>query len=287
MIAALSSGDKIRIIAPSGVFPAEPFHAGVQIIEAMDLRPVFNEAIFARQGYLAGPDAQRLKSFYEALEDPEAKAIWIARGGYGATRLLPQIDVKRIAAAGKQLIGFSDTSALHAVWARAGLPSVHGPNVTTLATWTPEARQALQAILLGRGKGQALQGRGMGGHGVVRGALHGGNLTVLAAMAGTGFLPSWQGAVLLLEDVGEKPYRLDRCLTQLRQAGTFAGLCGFALGQFTDCGDDALAVVVATLKDLDLPIVAELPVDHDKTSRAVLLGATVELDAAQGMLRSL
>ncbi|MBI5508129.1 MAG: LD-carboxypeptidase [Deltaproteobacteria bacterium] len=281
----LRAGAAIRIVAPSGAFDRTVFDAGVRLIEAAGFKPVFDDGLFARQRYLAGSDARRRRELVAALEDPGAEAIWTARGGYGATRLLPALGLDWIRRRPKWLIGFSDATALHAVWARAGLASVHGANVTTLAQWTAAAQAELVALLCG-GAVPALTGTTVHDGPTVRGPLLGGNLTVLAAMAGTDALPSFAGSVVLLEDIGERPYRLDRSLTQLVQAGAFAGVKGFAVGQLTDCvepagapdvGCSALEVVVEVLAPLGVPIVAELPVGHESSARPVVLGRDVAL----------
>ncbi len=284
----LRAGDRIRVIAPCGAFDRDAFLAGVRVLEAAGFKPRFDEGVFARDRYLAGADSRRLAELQAALHDDEARVLWIARGGYGATRLLPQLDPAQVAAAGKWLVGFSDATALHALWRRAKVGSVHGANMTTLARWSAAARQALWDILTA-GKMPRVAGRGVQGKAAVRGELGGGNLTVLAAMAGTGQLPSFAGAVVLLEDVGERPYRLDRSLTQLVQAGAFAGVKGFAIGQLSGCDDPeqgylGLDVVLGVLSPLGLPIVCELPIGHADSSLPASLGSPVLLDAAAGTL---
>lgn len=285
----LSPGDRVRIVAASGPFDRELFETGIEMIRAADLEPVVDEAIFARERYLAGNDSARLGQVRRALEEPDTRAIWTARGGYGATRLLPELGVEGVARAGKWLVGFSDTTALHCLWARAGIASVHGPNVTTLGAWSCEAREELWGALL-RGKPLSLRGEGVLGSASVQGPLEGGNLAVLSALAGTGFLPSFSGAVLLLEEVGERPYRIDRMLHQLLHAGALDGVVGVVVGQLKGCEETAdptadygpLEVVVDVLARLGVPLVAGVPVGHDNSSRAAVLGREVVLDPRAG-----
>jgi muramoyltetrapeptide carboxypeptidase len=281
----LAPGDRVSIVAPSGPFDRDRFDAGIATIRDAGLEPVFDEGLFASHRYLAGADERRLVELVAALEDETTRAIWTARGGYGATRLLPGLDPEKVRTFGKWLIGFSDATALHALWARAGLTSVHGANVTTMADWSAGARAELFAILF-EGRAPALEGRGSQGDRAVSGPLLGGNLTVLAAMAGTGQLPSLKGAVVLLEDVGERPYRLDRGLTQLRQTGVLDGAAGYVIGQLSGCvepgdaqvGYDALEVVVGELLQDGVPILTGVEVGHESSSRPVLFGGRVELD---------
>ena len=290
--AVLRKGDIVRIVAPSGAFDRAEFEAGIRLLEQADLRPVFAAEIFERQRYFAGSDTRRQRELDRALADPEVCAIWMARGGYGATRLLPRLDLTTIRGAQKWWVGFSDATALHAAWARAGVVSLHAANVTTLRQWSEASRAELFDLLAGE-RAPHLQGCTLKIGPTVRGPLLGGNLTVLAAMAGTGQLPSFAGAIVLLEDIGERPYRLDRALNQLIQAGAFHGVRGFAIGQLTDCGDPpgkeeasttAIDVVLEVLTPLGHPILADLPIGHEPTSRPALLGSEWVLDPGRSTL---
>lgn len=288
--ADLVPGDIVRVVAPSSPFDRVRFDAGVALIEQAGLQVRFDEDIFSAQRFLAGDDERRLREIENALADPHAKALWLARGGYGATRLLPRLDPSRVAQARKWLVGFSDATALHALWARAGVQSVHGANVTTLADWSADAREGLFACLR-KPERRRLLGRPCGRKARVRGELIGGNLTLLAAMAGTSFLPRAEHCIVLIEDVGERPYRLDRVVTQLHQCGFFERVAGVIIGQLTDCEEPgavqswrAIDVVSEALAPLGVPVVADLPFGHASTSLALALGITAELDGERGEL---
>jgi len=286
----LRKGDAVRLVAPSGPFDRDRFAAGVACLEHAGLVPIYDDGLFARQGYLAGSDARRAAELCAAMADESAAALWLARGGYGATRILPAVAPSLARSRPKWLVGFSDATALHALWQRQGWASLHGPNMTTLAGWGAAARRDLWAWLL-QGAGPVLSGRTLRGRGQLQAEVTGGNLTVLAAMAGGGFLPSWVGRIVLLEDVGERPYRLDRALTTLAQAGALQGVAAFVIGQLTDCdapaGDGALAVIVEVLAQLapEVPILAELAVGHEPSSQALPLGVPATLDLDGGELR--
>jgi len=288
----LSPGDAVRVVAPSGVFDREKLAAGLVILEQIGLKPIVRPDIFARERYLAGTDARRAEELRQAIADEQAKAIWVARGGYGVTRILAGIDTDKIERAPKWLIGFSDDTALHCLWARVGLMSVHGAMVATLSTWSEAARAQLFALLF-KGGEQRYEVRAAGGTAKsARGVLVGGNLTMLGALAGTGYLPSWRNRIVFLEDLNERPYRLDRTLTQLKQAGAFAGVRGIVIGQLSQCDDPdaepkepgALAAVLDVLAPLGVPIAAGLEVGHEPSSRAILLGGRAELDLQKGSL---
>jgi muramoyltetrapeptide carboxypeptidase len=248
--------------------------------------------LIARRGFLAGDDARRAEEWREAVADPEARAIFCARGGYGAMRILHAVDPARLAEAPKALVGFSDVTALHAALNRGGVATVHGPVVTQLGRAPEDALRHLEALLFEDPSHPGAWGVPAPGAGLVAartvrpgratGPLLGGTLTILAALAGTPFAPRLDGAILVLEDVGEKPYRIDRCLTQLRLAGALTGLAGVAVGRFTACDDGGLLavdVVREAILALGVPAVEGLPVGHEDANFAVPLGAKATLVA--------
>ncbi len=241
-----------------------------------------------RLPYLAGIDADRAADFTAAWTGPEVAAVMLARGGYGTARLLELLDWDLLAAAGpKVLVGFSDGTALHqTVAARLGLVTLHSHVVTSLGSATEDSAEALRMLLMepesvtdllaGSSAVTVTPGRSVG-------VLVGGNLALLASQVGT---PGWrppENAIVLLEDVLETPYRIDRMLTQLLRAGWFDGATGVVLGAFTECGDAALveAVLADRLRPLGVPIVAGLDFGHTDSSVTVPLGVQARLDATR------
>lgn len=285
----LQAGDVVRAIAPSGAFDRQRFDDGVKLIEAAGLNVRYDDGLFSRARYLAGDDERRTVELSHALADREVKAIWCARGGYGATRIIHRAKVEALREAPKWLVGFSDATPLHALWARAGVMSVHGANIDVLARWSQGARDELFGSLMAPAP-RIFRGRTMRNGEIISGPITGGNLTVLAAMVGTGTLPAMRGAILFIEDVGERPYRLDRVLTQMIRGGALEGVVGVAIGQLTDCEEPgasftALDVIADILAPLRVPVIAELALGHEpETSRAIVFGATATIDAAEGVL---
>jgi muramoyltetrapeptide carboxypeptidase len=288
----LSRGDVVRVIAPASPFDPELLAQGlVALRDRLGFVPRHREDMFTRRRYLAGDDARRADEWREAVADPEARAIFCARGGYGTMRILPAVDPAPLLAAPKILVGFSDITAIHAVLNRAGLATVHGPVLTQLGR-APQAAVDHLAALLTRAPaadpsappapGAGLEGTAVVRPGVVEGPVLGGSLTLLAHLCGTAFQPSLAGAILAIEDVDEKPYRLDRYLTQLRLAGALQGVAGIALGQFTQC--DALGVEgVEVMRDwaaeLGVPAALGFPFGHEDANFALPLGARARLVA--------
>jgi muramoyltetrapeptide carboxypeptidase len=253
---------------------------------------VVGEHVRAKDGYLAGSDAQRLADFNRAAADDSIDAVWCIRGGYGAMRLLDAVDYDAWCRHPKALIGYSDITALHAaIGARAELVTFHGP--TARASLTEFCKSSLlEAVtcdgpyVLSAPSAKALR------PGRARGRLVGGNLALLAGMAGTPFAPSYDDAILVLEDVNESVYRLDRMLTQLRLNGALANLSGLVLGQFTDIPDDPSNEDRPLSELLDevtgwcgVPCLANVPVGHVSDIWTVPLGATAELNADSKMLK--
>jgi muramoyltetrapeptide carboxypeptidase len=276
-------GDRLWVIAPSSPFEIDRFERGISRLRER-YEVVFDQTILARDGFLAGDDARRKRELEAALSDPATRAIVAVRGGYGAMRLLSALSLDAIVRARKWLVGFSDVTALHGLWARAGLQSIHGAMVAKLGDAPSTDFEAWCECLEG-GPLPELHGETLR-PGRASGRLFGGNLAVLAALVGTPHLPR-AGGVLLLEDVGERPYRLDRMLTTLREARYFEGVSAVLVGELVDCGagaDGATAesVFADRLGDLGVPVIAGLPFGHGERNVPLRLGASVELDAGAG-----
>ncbi|HQR28946.1 MAG TPA: LD-carboxypeptidase [Anaeromyxobacteraceae bacterium] len=285
----------VRIIAPSGPFDPDAFEKGLGVLrDRLGLVPRMREDVFARAGYLAGDDARRLAEWHEAASDPEARAVWCARGGYGAVRLLPRLEAARILHPPKVFVGFSDITALHVLLNRNGLVTVHGPVVTQLGRLGAPSLDHLEGLLFGgvppvsdRRSPTPPPGRGVLASatlrpGVASGPLVGGSLTVLASLCGTPWQPRFAGGVVFLEDVGERPYRIDRMLMQLRLAGALDRVAGLAVGQFTQCDDpdlEGVEVVRRVAWDLGVPTVEGIPAGHEDEHFALPLGSMVTVVA--------
>lgn len=287
--APLRPGGHIRVIAPSSPFDADAFEYGVaRLRERYEV--TFSNDIHARNGFLAGDDARRQRELEDAIDDPRVEVIVAARGGYGAMRVAEQLDPARIAARPKWLVGLSDITALHALWARAGVASVHASMINALSSLSEGAFARWCAALEGAAppplQGLRVLQRAGGG---VMGTLLGGNLSVLAAMIGTPLTPRFDGAILFLEDVGEAPYRVDRMLTQLRLSGALDGIAGILLGTFTRCDSahdeiSVLNVLEERLTPLNIPILAGIPSGHNPEPLELPFGTPAKIDADRGVV---
>jgi muramoyltetrapeptide carboxypeptidase len=278
----------VAVIAPASGFERGAFEAGLALIAAR-YRAEYGGGLFERQRYLAGSDARRLAELHASLADPGIRAVFCVRGGYGATRLLAQLAARAPAGAPKLLVGFSDITALH-LWLQSyGRISIHGPVLTQLPRLAPATCARLFELLESTRPAAPLSGDATYVGGIAEGPLLGGNLSVVTRLLGTPCMPALDGAILLLEDQGERPYRLDRMWTHLRLAGVFQRVRGIALGSFTGCEEPGASYTSAeVLRELaestGLPCAAGFPVGHGEVNEPVPLGVRVRLEADKARL---
>jgi muramoyltetrapeptide carboxypeptidase len=251
---------------------------------AQRYRVHFDRGLFDREGFLAGSDARRREELARALERPGVRAIFAARGGCGASRFVHAIDWGALARDPRWIIGFSDITALHVEASRVAVASAHGAHVTSLGRGDHHARAALLRVLEEPAGARRFAGLATIRPGAAEGPLYGGNLTVLHACAAAGRLRVPEGAILLLEDVTERPYRIDRCLATLEAGGHLAPAAAIVLGDFEQCdpgpdGVTAAAVLRERLLPLGVPVVAGLPVGHGRRNEPVILGGRAAVDA--------
>ncbi len=289
----LRQGDTVAIVAPCGPVPPERLDRGRSVLEGLGLEVVTGPSVLNRQGYLAGSDAGRAADLRDAWCDPAVSAVLCARGGYGATRLLGLLDWAAMRAAGpKILLGSSDVTALHQAFAiRLGVATCFGPMPSCAPLAGAEAPDGLslarlRAALFAGAPPEPIPATEVIVPGRARGPLTGGNLCLLAALCGTPHAMRAAGRIVLLEDVAEAPYRVDRMLTQLLQAGCLDGAAGFALGSWVDCGD-VLPVLTERLAPLGVPVLAGLPIGHGVPQFSAWLGVDAVIDTESCSMSSL
>ncbi len=304
----LRPGDTVGLVEPAG-FTDDAFDLDLvkETILAMGLKPRPAPHLAGRYGYLAGTDADRAADVNALYADPEVRAIFAVRGGWGCARILPWLDFRTIRAHPKLLVGFSDITALHLAFAaRAGFTTIHGPNAS--ASWTAFSWDAFRAVAfdgatptftnpVGR-EDRLVQriGRIRTFHpGKASGRLLGGNLSVLAALMGTPWLPDFTGAILFIEDTNEAPYRIDRMLTQLALGGVLGKVAGVVFGQCTGCAADGPSyggftvseVLQQHLQPLGIPAFQGAQFGHVANQFSLPVGVRAEIDADAGVIRLL
>jgi muramoyltetrapeptide carboxypeptidase len=283
----LAAGARVALVAPAGPLRGEDDVArAVENARALGWEPTLGQHVLERCGYLAGADAARLADLNRALADRDVDGVWCLRGGYGLSRILDGVNYEALRRHPKALIGYSDITALHlAIRARCNLISYHGPTArAALSGFT--RRSLVSAVMRGEDScGHAPAARALRG-GRARGVLVGGNLALVTALQGTPFAARLENAILVLEDVNEAVYRIDRMLQQLRLSGALAGCAGLVFGAFTERGDDGDEDGRALDRLLEecaaaagIPCLRDAPVGHIDDQWTLPLGATAELDA--------
>lgn len=305
----LRRGDVVGLVEPAYFTPdAFDLEAILATIRAMGLVPRPASNVMSRYGYLAGRDEDRAAHLNAMFADPEVRAIFAVRGGWGSARILPHLDWDVIRANPKLLIGFSDITALHlALAARTDCPSIHGPNASSAwgrVSWDSFRRLAFEAETptwsIPAGTEDRLAQRTervrIFRPGRASGPLIGGNLTVLTALVGTPWLPSFDGAILFLEETEEAQYRIDRMMTQLALAGILGRVAGVVFGQCTDCvarnsssigGFTVSEVLAQHLAPLGVPAFQGAMFGHVADQFSIPVGIRAEIDATAGTIRML
>jgi muramoyltetrapeptide carboxypeptidase len=291
---ALRAGGTVGIAAPAAAVDPERLAAGEERWRKAGFRVLRREGVLARHRYLAGDDGRRADELMALVEDPAVDAIVCARGGYGSHRIVDRLDAARVRAARKPLVGFSDVTTL-LLWQRrcAGLVGFHGPMLDRGAELQDDELAALVEALAGAGPLPVVRhGHEGGGGRPVEGRLVGGSLTLVAASLGTPWEIDTRGAILLLEDVSERPYRLDRMLEQLRHAGKLGRAAGIGLGRFVRCdepggGVTAAEVLREAVEAAGVPWVDGLPFGHGAPNLPWPVGVRARLDAGRAELHIL
>jgi muramoyltetrapeptide carboxypeptidase len=306
----LKAGDTVMFVAPAGPPKKDEVMRAKQRIEDRGYKVKMRDDLFAVEGYLAGTDERRAEELMEAFTDDDIDGVLCVRGGYGVMRILDRLDFDVIRENPKPLLGFSDITALHAALQRkAGLVSFHGPGPAS-GLGSEEgptdftAKYVIRALELDDEPAYAIEVPesvskvDSYGSGKASGRLVGGNLSLISALEGTPYAINCRDAILLIEDVNEAPYRIDRMLAQLKLAGKLTEIRGAVLGQFTtefvredkltdDARFDTNGVLAQYFKDAGIPVLMNYPIGHHKQNATVPLGAQVEIDADKKMLRIL
>ena len=297
----LKSGDRIGLITPGSYIADDALEKAVQNLEKLGFKVELGKNIRAKRGFNAGTDAQRLEDLHTMFRNKDIDGIWCARGGYGCSRLLPYIDYKLLQNNPKVLIGYSDiTALLQAIYLKTGLVGFHGPvGASEMTEYTQkefvsvvmEGVSPHRIELPGSQPEEAVYQAYPLKAGKAKGALIGGNLSLVVSLAGTAFQIDFRDKLVFLEDVGEKPYRLDRMLTHLRQSYQLSNASGIALGVFNGCeakADDLSLSLKETLSDrlsdLDCPSFYGFSFGHIDNNCTLPIGILAEMDTQKQSL---
>lgn len=283
----LEKGDVIRLITPSGAVEPEYVARAAEVLTSWGYEPQIANHALTKEGRFAGTTSERMKDLQDAFEDPRVKAVLCTRGGYGIVHLLAEMDSSLIRNNPKWLIGYSDITALHAMCSYQGVISLHAPMCKHLADskGLDIPSLDLRNIFEGRLPEYELPVHPLSVYGEAEGTLIGGNLAVFCGLRGTRLDTTTfvDDPVLFIEDIGEKPYQIDRMLYNLELGGVFAKLKALIVGQFTDYEEDPLMydTVLVTIRKItekyNIPLIFDFPVGHTDFNRPLLCGAKVRL----------
>ncbi len=286
----LKPGDTVAIVAPSGVLKNRnaEVNRAVALLKSWGLHAIVGTHVFAQDHHFAGTDEVRCEDFQDALDNPSIRAIWCARGGYGAVRILDRLDYSKFKTNPKWIIGYSDITAIHNQVQSLGYQSMHGMMCTSLQDDPLSIKETIQTFkdaLLGKGLSYNLKGSKYNKKGTVVAPIVGGNLTILHSMLGSNTSLDTAGKILFIEEIGEYRYHIDRMLQSLKRAGYFNNCKGVVVGDFTKTknnttpwGVSTQQLILDVLADYNFPVAFNMPAGHAKDNRVLLFGATVSLE---------
>ncbi len=297
----IKPGDRVGIVAPGSYISEKELIETVTNLKKLGFKPYYTENILKRHGYLAGTDEERVADLHEMFSNPKIDWIIAARGGYGCTRILPMLDYNLIKNNPKVLMGYSDITALfYAIFKQTGLITFHGP--VGISTFNDFSIDYVKKVLFAPDKGVVLKSKVENYNGdtipftirsgKARGRLVGGNLSLATAVIGTKYDVDYSGKIVFLEEVGEEPYRIDRMLTQMIEAGKFEKAAGIVLGKFWNCEvkkdkpefDNSLTlneVLYDRLFGLGIPIFYGASFGHITNKFVLPFGVKAEMDASE------
>jgi muramoyltetrapeptide carboxypeptidase len=288
----LKRGDTIGITAPAGYMAFEKVQTCIETLNDWGYHVKTGDTLYSESNtYFSGTDEQRLADFQQLLDDPEVKAILCARGGYGVSRIIDQLNFKKFRKHPKWIIGFSDITVLHShIYSNYKIATLHAPMAAAFneGEFANPFVQSLKGALAGEPASYECKAHEFNKTGEAKGALLGGNLTLLAHLVGTPSDCKTKNKILFLEDVGEYLYNIDRMFLQLKRSGKLEKLAGLIIGGFTDSkdterpfGQQVYDIIQEHVKDYKYPVCYGFPVSHEKENYALKVGATYALKVSE------
>jgi muramoyltetrapeptide carboxypeptidase len=284
----LQKGDTVAILATARKHIVKSMQPTIDLLESWGLHVVIGKSIGLEENQLAGTDEQRAADLQEQLDNPNIKAIWCARGGYGTVRVVDLIDFTQFKKHPKWLVGFSDVTVLHNHLNTMGYKSIHGIMPISLAKASPEAIESLRLSLFGEPLRYAIDPHPMNRLGKASGELVGGNLSILYSLLGSPSAIDCKDKILYIEDLDEYLYHIDRMMMNLKRNGCLESLKGIIVGSMTDMkdndipwGKNALEIVQDVTKKLNIPMIFNFPAGHIHDNRALVLGNNVTIDVTE------
>ena len=284
----LQKGDTVAILATARKHIVKSMQPTIDLLESWGLTVVIGKSIGLEENQLAGNDEQRAADLQEQLDNPNIKAIWCARGGYGTVRVVDLVDFTQFKKSPKWLVGFSDVTVLHNHLNTMGYKSIHGIMPISLAKASKEAVESLRLSLFGQPLQYAIDPHPMNRLGKASGELVGGNLSILYSLLGSPSAIDCKDKILYIEDLDEYLYHIDRMMMNLKRNGCLESLKGIIVGSMTDMkdndipwGKNALEIVQDVTKQYNIPVIFNFPAGHIHDNRALILGNNVTIEVTE------
>jgi muramoyltetrapeptide carboxypeptidase len=286
---ALIYGDKVGLVATARKISLEELEEGIQLLKSWGLVPVIGKTIGASDHQYAGDDAARARDFQEMLDNPEIKAIWCARGGYGSVRIIDQIDFYKFVKYPKWIVGYSDVTVFHSHIHKIGFKTIHGTMPVSVEDNTAFAKATLKQALFGEKPTITYEtSHTLNRVGTSKGQLVGGNLSMLYSMCGSSSALDTEGKVLFIEDLDEYLYHVDRMIMNLKRNKMLDHLAGLIVGGMTKMHDNripfgktAQEIVIDAIGECEYPVAFDFPAGHVDDNRALIMGATVSVEVTK------
>jgi muramoyltetrapeptide carboxypeptidase len=285
----LKTGDTVAIVAPSGVLNGrdKEVNQAKELLKSWGLNVIVGDHVFNKANHFAGTDNERAEDFQKALDNPNIKAIWCARGGYGTVRIIDKLDYTKYKENPKWVIGYSDITAIHNQLNIEGSESIHAMMCTSLTDDLSKIEEALETFkcaLFGKSLNYTIVGSSYNKTGSVTAPLVGGNLTLLHTMLGSKTSIDTSGKILFIEEIGEYKYHIDRMLQSLKRAGYFKNLKGLIVGDMTKLRKNTTAwgtsieqLILDVVAEYDFPVMFGFPAGHEDDNRALILGRPIKM----------
>ena len=285
----LKPGDTVAIVAPAGILKnrTQEVNNAKRLLESWGLKATIGNHVYSNGGHFAGTDQERCEDFQIALDNPNIKAIWAARGGYGSVRVLDLLDYSTFKKHPKWIIGYSDITAFHNQLNVLGFQSLHAimcTSVTDELKENPESSATFKKALFGEPLEYTLETSVYNRNGEAKGQLLGGNLAVLASMLGSETSLDTKGKILFIEEIGEYAYSIDRMLQSLKRAGYFKDCAGLIIGDIskvkkntTKFGKPVQQIILDVVADYNFPVAFNMKAGHEPDNRAMIFGSEIEL----------
>lgn len=289
----LKKGDTVAIVAPAGILKNRKtvINNAKKLVESWGLKVVYGRNMFNQNNHFAGTDDERCQDFQDALDNPNIKAIWCARGGYGSVRILDKLDFTKFKKRPKWIIGYSDITAFHNHVNNLGIETLHalmGISLQDKVEDIPHTIETFRKAIFGDDLFYAIPSSKYNREGVISGELVGGNIAILASMLGSSSQISTDGRILFIEEIGEHKYAIDRMLQSLKRAGYFTKLKAVIVGDIskikknsTPWGSSIEQLILEAVPK-NIPVLFDFPAGHESDNRALIFGRKIKLTIGSG-----